>query len=110
MQNIILSNTNPFDNPEDSSEEIIDLEIHIRVYQRSPRRYITTVEGLDKINLDLKKIIKYMKKTFSCGAAIIEDKDKNKIIKLQGDQRGNIKTFLINEQIVDKDHITVHGY
>jgi translation initiation factor 1 (eIF-1/SUI1) len=53
------------------------------MYQRSPRRYVTTVEGLDKSNFNLKKIAKYMRKKFSCGSTVVKDDKDNKIIKLQ---------------------------
>lgn len=42
--------------------------------------------------------------------ATLKIEDGHKIIKLQGDQRDNVKNFLIEEGIVNKGQIHVHGY
>lgn len=110
MDKIILTNTNPFDEDNDFVIDISNFVIDIRVFQRSPRRYVTTIEGLNQININLKKVVKYMKKIFSCGATIIKDKHNNDVIKLQGDQRNGIKDFLLDENIVTTEQIKVHGY
>lgn len=90
--------------------------IHIRIVQRKTKKYITTIEGLGN-KLNLSKLAKYMRKTFHCQADVFDveigsatSSAKSKIIKLQGDQRDNIKRFLIAEQIVPIDSIKVHGF
>jgi len=83
-------------------------KVHLRVFQRSSKRYVTTIEGLDG-DLNFKKILKFLKKTFSCNGNI-KTQEEGKIIQLSGDQRENVKEFLINEKICDKDDIILHGF
>ena len=83
-------------------------KIHIRVQQRTSKKYITIVEGLSN-ELDIKKILKYMKKKFVCNGTILKNED-NKIVNLSGDQRQKVKEFFINYNIVDKNNIIIHGF
>lgn len=85
--------------------------IHIRIYQRKSRKYITTIEGLPN-DLDLKKIIKVMKKSYSCNGVVKKSgKDDGKqIISLTGDQREKVKSYLISQGIVEEKQIKVHGF
>ncbi len=83
--------------------------IHIRIQQRNAKKTITTVEGLDT-SIDIKKLIKYIKKIFNCNGSIIKMDDNIDIIQLQGDQRENIKKFLIKENIIAEDFIKIHGF
>ena len=83
--------------------------VHIRIQQRNAKKTITTIEGLDS-SIDLKKLVKYIKKIFNCNGCIYTTDEENKIIQLQGDQRDNIKNFLIKENIISKDFIKVHGF
>lgn len=51
-----------------------------------------------------------MKKKFSCNGSIDKDKEKNGIVlKLQGDQRENIKNYLIQKYEMMEDNIIIHG-
>ena len=84
-------------------------KIHLRSQQRNGKKSITIVQGLDE-ELDEKKILKYFKKTFQCNGCISEDKEYGKIIQLSGDQKDNVKQFLIQQQIYTEDCIVVHGY
>jgi len=53
----------PFENAQDDVDQSSD--IHIRVQQRNGRKCITTVQGLDAA-LDLKKVLKVIKKVRAC--------------------------------------------
>jgi hypothetical protein len=55
-------------------------------------------------------ILKTWKKSFTCNGAIVEDEEHGKIIQLQGDQRTNVRDFLVNEEINRKEDIVVHGF
>lgn len=44
-----------------------------------------------------------------CNGAIIDDSEMGQVIQLTGDQRQNVKEFLIDEEINDKESIMVHG-
>ena len=61
-------------------------------------------------DLNLKLILKTWKKSFTCNGAIVDDEEHGKIIQLQGDQRTNVRDFLVNEEINRKEDIIVHGF
>ena len=82
--------------------------IHIHI-QSQGKRHLTIVEGLDK-DLDLKRICKSMMKMFSCNGKIDEEKH---LLQLQGDQRQNVKEWLLQNEILSKgdlDRLVIHGY
>lgn len=84
-------------------------KVHIRIQQRNGRKSITLVEGLDE-DLDKKKILKAFRKNFSCNGAVVNDKEKGEIIQVQGDQRSNVKTFMVDNEVCEGDRIVVHGF
>eukprot|EP01138_Halocafeteria_seosinensis_P005673 gb/GECG01005800.1/.p1 GENE.gb/GECG01005800.1/~~gb/GECG01005800.1/.p1 ORF type:complete len:112 (+),score=15.94 gb/GECG01005800.1/:1-336(+) len=85
-------------------------KVHIRVQQRNGRKCITSIQGLDD-DLDLKRILKYLKKRYNCNGSIIKDKELGEVIQLQGDQRQNVREFLLGEEIYDKpERIVIHGF
>ena len=45
-----------------------------------------------------------------CCAAAQVDKDKGEIISLQGDQRKNVRDFLVDQEICRAERIVVHGF
>jgi translation initiation factor 1 len=77
--------------------------VHIRVQQRNGKKCITTVQGLDK-ELDLKKILKALKKAECCNGTVVEDDEMGHVLQLQGDQREACQKFL-----VDNGVCTRHG-
>jgi len=83
--------------------------IHIRVQQRNGRKCITTVQGLDE-QLDLKKIIKAVKKAHCCNGTIVEDDEMGQVLQFQGDQRDAIVRFLVENEICDQSKIKKHGH
>ncbi len=89
-------------------EQIVKGNIHIRI-QTQGKRSLTVVEGLDK-DLDLKRICKSMRKMFSSNGNVDE---KNHIIQLQGDQRQQVKEWLLQNEVLTKsdlERVVVHGY
>ena len=102
---IILNNmdTDPF-KTETNNEELI----HVRLQQRNGRKTLTTIQGLSK-DIEFKKLLKAFKKQFACNGCIIDHKEFGEVIQLQGDQRENIKIFLINTDLSDEEHIKLHG-
>jgi translation initiation factor 1 len=85
-------------------------KVHVRVQQRSGRKCITTVQGMAD-DLDLKRILKAMKKNFSCNGAIVKDKDEGgEVIQLSGDQRTNINEFLYSMEICIAGQVVLHGF
>ena len=88
-------------------------KIHIRIQQRNGRKCITTIQGLEN-DLDLKRICKAMKRAFNCNGSIAEDEEMGEIVQLQGDQRQNVKEWLVEQEIVNRtdadDRLVIHGF
>ena len=83
--------------------------VHIWLRQRTGRKYITEISGL-AIDLNLNKIAKYMRHEFHCSAVKTRSKTNELIIRLQGDQRELVFSFLIVEKIISKEYLKVHGF
>lgn len=83
--------------------------IHIRVQQRNGRKCLTLIYGI-ATDLDLKKILKYLKKVYSTNGNVVNDSEHGEVIQLQGDQRRNVYDSLIEWKIAEKEDIRVHGH
>lgn len=83
--------------------------VHIRIQQRSGKKVLTTVQGLNE-GLNFELLLKAFKREFGCNGNIIEDEDHGKIIQLQGDKRRLVHDFLVNEKISEQNNIVVHGF
>ena len=84
-------------------------KVHVRVQQRNGRKCITTIAGLAD-DLDIKRICKAFKKNFSCNGAVQKDEDDKEVIQLSGDQRTNVKEFLLDQEICHSDAVVLHGF
>jgi len=82
--------------------------VHIRVQQRNGRKCITTVQGLDSA-LDLKKILKAIKKAECCNGTVVEDGEMGEVLQFQGDQRDAVGKFLTENEIVEAKNVKKHG-
>lgn len=81
--------------------------IHIRVQQRTARNHLTTIQGLTA-NSDIKSILKSLKKKFATNGTIVK-KDDESVIQLQGNIGHDVKDFLVELNVCEKDDIRVHG-
>jgi len=97
-----------FDDANDESG-VGSSKVHVRVQQRNGRKCISTVQGLAD-DLDIKRILKAFKKNFSCNGAIVKDEELGEIIQLSGDQRTNVKNFLVDQEICLDSQIVLHGF
>lgn len=80
-----------------------DTKVHIRLQQRSNKKSITIVEGLD---VDVgKKIIPQLRSKLGCSGTL-----KEGTIQFSGDQRRKIINYLIAEKLARKQDIVLHGY
>lgn len=95
-----------FDDPVDS--ELFNSKVTISVEKRGGKKCITNVIGMDE-ELDLKKILSYLKKKHNCSGSIINDENHGEIISLTGDQKENIYNFFIEQEIYKKEDIIVKG-
>ena len=50
------------------------------------------------------------KKEFACNGNIVEDEEMGEVIQLQGDHRSKVAQILLEEGIVKKDDLQVHGF
>lgn len=85
---------------------------HIRVQQRNGRKCITTLDGLEE-DLDLKRICRAMRNAFSCNGNVTSKEGGGEVIQLQGDQRENMKQWLLEQEIIQRneiDRIVIHGF
>ena len=83
-------------------------KVHLRIQQRNRRKCVLTVQGLDD-DLDLKKICKALRKNLQCNGAIVKDKEFGDVIQLQGDHRAKVGAFLVDQEIIQKDQLVIHG-
>jgi len=67
------------------------------------------VQGLAD-DLDVKRICKAFKKNFQCNGAVTKDSEMGEIIQLSGDQRTNVNSFLVEQEICLKSQVVIHGF
>ena len=94
-----------------SSTEDLNTNITIRVQQRNGRKSWTIIEGLDKIvNIDMKSLLKLIKKKLCCNGAIKSNKDLETIIQCQGDHRYKLKDLIMSKYKIQEHCIHIHGF
>ena len=98
-----------FEDAGDNAGGTAEEKVHVRVQQRNGRKCITTIAGLAE-DLDIKRICKAFKKNFSCNGAVQKDEDAGEVIQLSGDQRTNVKAFLVDQEICHGENIVLHGF
>lgn len=82
--------------------------IHLRLQQRTGKKKLTIIEGLDP-KFDLQALLKHFKKLFNTGGTVITDEAVGEVIQISGDHRSGIAKFLIKEGISTKNQIKIHG-
>ncbi|CAI0460692.1 unnamed protein product [Linum tenue] len=78
--------------------------VHVRIQQRNGRKSLTTVQGLKK-EFSYNKILKDLKKEFCCNGTVVQDPELGQVIQLQGDQRKNVSTFLVQVLAIHNSHV-----
>jgi translation initiation factor SUI1 len=74
-----------------------------------PKTRTSHSQGLEK-GYDYKKVLKAFKKEFCCNGTVVEDPELGQVIQLQGDQRKNASTFLVENKLVKKGALKIHGF
>lgn len=92
----------------DLQTDIFTSKVTISVEKRNGKKCITNVIGMAD-DLDLKKILSYLKKTHSCNGSVIKDNNHGEIMSFTGDQKENVYNFLIDEKIYKKEDIIIKG-
>lgn len=92
----------------DIESSLFTEKVTISVEKRNGKKCITNVIGMAE-DLDLQKILSYLKKKHSCNGSILKDETHGEIMSFSGDQKENIYNFLINEEIYKKEDIIIKG-
>jgi len=103
---VTFGSVNEFD--EDDHAQVPQEHMHLHIQQRNGRKCITLIEGFPD-DIDLKKVLRFFKKSYQCNGTIVTADDENKVMQLTGDRRKQVAKFLEEEQIVPKESIKVHG-
>lgn len=91
----------------DDNFRLLDV-VHIRIQQRTGKKVITIIQGLDA-KIPRKDLIKKFKTMYACGGHIANDKEFGEVIQLTGDQRFKVRDYMVNNNIVDSDKVEIHG-
>jgi translation initiation factor SUI1 len=89
-------------------EQLFTSKVTISIEKRNGKKCITNVIGMAE-DLDLKKILSYLKKKHNCNGSIIKDEKYGEVMLFSGDQKENIYNFLIKEDIYKAEDIIVKG-
>ena len=100
-----MNNNDLFSNLEAS---LFTEKVTISVEKRNGKKCITNVSGMAE-DLDLQKILSYLKKKYNCNGSILKDETHGEVMSFSGDQKENIYNFLIKEEIYKKEDIIVKG-
>ncbi|RDX79605.1 hypothetical protein CR513_39953, partial [Mucuna pruriens] len=96
---------------EDSDDEESDAKakkyVHVGLQQLNRRKIITIVEGIKK-KFDYNLILKDLMEECCCNGRIVMDPEFGEVIQLVGDQRRNVRLFLVQEGIVKKKYLKMH--
>lgn len=86
-------------------------KIHIRTQQMG-KKWLTMIEGLDD-DLDLERIARAIKKDLHCAATVDITQDGDEYIKLSGNQRDAVATWLVDNEVLTakegKARLVLHG-
>eukprot|EP00465_Bigelowiella_longifila_P004618 CAMPEP_0185255466 /NCGR_PEP_ID=MMETSP1359-20130426/4506_1 /TAXON_ID=552665 /ORGANISM="Bigelowiella longifila, Strain CCMP242" /LENGTH=183 /DNA_ID=CAMNT_0027839389 /DNA_START=8 /DNA_END=559 /DNA_ORIENTATION=- len=78
-------------------------EVKIYQFQRSKRKFITAIIGLDSFGLDLKQSAKKMAKQFACSASVVKCTPPPNEIHIQGDVKFELADFMLNKLKIPKE-------
>ncbi len=110
MNNLLnVRSVDPF---KEAGEENLDAQgelIHIRVQQRNNRKRLTTVQGIPRDTVDIKLLLKRLRKVLNCNGCIVNHAEYGAVIQLQGDKRKGVAQFLKTKKLVDANTIHIHG-
>ncbi len=76
--------------------------------QRAGKKCMTIIEDLAE-DLDKKRILKFLRKTYNTNGAILMDENGYEIIKLQGNLVSEVVQFLVKTNIYKRDEIIDRG-
>lgn len=119
--------------PEDDISSQLNIEksldtatIHVRIIKRNGRKFWTIIEGLEEIegldklkflekakgNCGIDKLCTVMKNKLAVGGAVKVDtktSSASKVIQLQGNCKDDVKSFLLDNKVIEEDNMKFHG-
>lgn len=101
-----------FDDVVNNTMEFTEHKIVIRVDKRNARKSITYLEGWNLDINELKIHLKNLKNKLGCNGSVKKKTiDGNEVIvfQLQGDKKMDLAKYLINEQNIKSQNISVIG-
>lgn len=107
----IFNNINniDFEDGVDTADNMKLLDVvHIRIQQRTGKKVVTIIQGLDA-KVPRKDLIKKFKTMYACGGHIADDEKFGEVIQLTGDQRYKVRDYLVDNGIVEDDKVEIHG-
>lgn len=75
--------------------------------ERSKRKHVTVVTGLESFGLDLKKMAKEFGKKFATGSSVTKKPSGGEEITIQGEVGDDLKDWLVEKQKLDGKQISV---
>ena len=109
--NLIFNNINniDFEYGVETADNMKLLDVvHIRIQQRTGKKVVTIIQGLDS-KIPRKDLIKKFKTMYACGGHIAEDEEFGEVIQLTGDQRFKVRDYLVDNGLVEDDKVEIHG-
>lgn len=83
-------------------------KVHIRVQQRSRKKNVTTIQGLDS-RLNFRRICRAMQHLWGCNGTVLVSDHAGTVIQLQGNWSEKIKEWLLNENMVTEENLEIHS-
>lgn len=83
-------------------------KVHIRVQQRSGKKFVTTVQGLNP-KLNFRRINREFQHRWGCNGTVLETKEAGTVIQLQGNFAEKVKEFILEARFATSNNIEVHS-
>jgi len=96
--------------PTEKKKKEKEKEITMTVAQRSKRKFITTIVGLDLFDVKLAEISKLFSKRFACGSTVAKNASMKDVVEVQGDVCTEVAEILVSKYNIPAGSIfIVHG-
>lgn len=89
-------------------EALAGQKVHIRVQQRSGKKFVTTIQGLNP-KLNFRRINREFQRRWGCNGTVLETKDAGTVIQLQGNFAERVKDFIVDAHFTTLNNIEVHS-
>ena len=91
----------------------LEHRVHVAARLRTGQKRLTAIWGLPSrllgYRVDFAKILRAMKRSFRTNGAILHDAERGVVLQLQGDCWRVAQDFLVNEGLVDRRNLRIHG-